>query len=279
MHETAPRELLRALKEMYRLDFEPVLLVECKQLEKHLQRYRKAFELQLGHERNQFSTQAAWDEYLKRRWQEYVSDLWEEYERYDSLLALAPDGRVCRFLTTITFMVARDRKHPRAEEEASLRAREFLKERIEWPDGRITERKHNNSLSEKWPWKKNGEWRLRFTAWRAEVRRAGLEELGIRLTRRFLRPPWLWRIGPEFQYFKDPETGAYRDVFVKRDDPARPGVTTYNLLLHFFLLLHEVFWKREYREPKYRKERLVKTMVHTWERAEAAVPLPASEKA
>jgi hypothetical protein len=248
MFETAPPELLLALKEVYRLDFIPIPFKERNEFEAAL----LALHPGLG----------AW-----------VDEIWEEYRDYDCILAHDGQGNIHRFIRTVTLLVVRDRplKNGRM-------VREHLRETIEWPDGSRTERRYNNSLSEKWKWRIGGSWIVLPRNWRNVIRRAVLEELGIRLTHRFLRAPWIIRFGSSVHYYKDPMATMSGSVEVKTDDPKRPHVTTHNLLFHFFLKLHEMFWKQSYREEKWRAGHLVKTMVNSWSPTSLSLGQQAKQK-
>lgn len=257
MHDIAPRELLVALKSIYLLEFVPTPILSLVELGELLE----AKQAKLG---------------------PWVEELWDEYLDYDSILAHDGEGNVYRFIWTITLLVMREHsnRHVRRSMPRLLR-REYLRETIEWPDGRITERTYNNTLSEKWKWKVNGKWRFTESNWRKQVRQAGVEELNINLTKQFLHAPWLRRFGPTLRYFKDPKTGTEEiPIDRKDDDHKRPHVITYNRLIHVFLKLHEVYWRAEYREPKFdRHGNLKKTMVHTWEAAGGLYRPPARHHA
>lgn len=188
-------------------------------------------------------------------------ELWEEYVAYDSILAHDNNGSVYRFIRTVTLFVVRDR----VSHSGRGFVRDTLAETIEWPDGSVTARAHNNTTSEKIHWKENGRWMLIPRNRRSIVRRAAWEEFGIKLTRKYLKAPWLRWIAAAVLYYKDAESGKNSTHSVKMDDPKRPGVTTYNRLYHAFLKLDKPFWKDEYREEKRTKDgRLIKTMVHRW---------------
>lgn len=234
-----PPEVCLAVKEMYRLDFVPRPFQSWSQFELAL--------LMHG-----------------TRPTDVHRELWEEYTLHDSILAAGPTGLPHRFIVTYTLYVTRDLEHHDSSDPFShLKVRrEYLHETIEWPTGEITERAYNNSLSEKRKWKnEKGKWRLTLSGSRNEVRRAVIEELGIRLTRRYLKRPFLTLIHAAIKYYRD-VMGSEMDV--KEDDKKRPGVVTYNILIHFHLNLVQRFWKDAYRERKFRLGKLVKTMVHTW---------------
>lgn len=253
MFETAPPELLQQLRQEFNLDFLPVPIVSLEDLLQALAASGNNLGL-------------------------WVDDLWEEYQDYDSILAFDNGGNAHRFLRTITSLVARDRvlKDSSSGRFSSKETvREYLKESIEWPDGRVTERLYNNTLSEKWRWRVGTRWIIHPRNWRKVVRRAVLEELGVLLTKQFTRSPWLQRFTSNVWYFKDPETGTKGTVDVRLEDKKRPNVITHNHLHHTFLKLHPKFWKTAYREEKRRAGVLVKTMVHTWTPAEVPSRLPA----
>ncbi|HYF29248.1 MAG TPA: hypothetical protein VEA36_02695 [Candidatus Paceibacterota bacterium] len=249
MFETAPQELLLALKDIYGLSFIPVPFETREELD--------------GALTDAGAPLGPW-----------VDELWEEYTDYDSILAHDGQGNIHRFIWTMTFLVIRERRRDDLP-GSDLMSREVLKERIEWPDGRVSERQYANTMSEKLRWRRAGVWIWTFRKWRPEVVRAVKEELGVCLTRSFLGRPWLVRVMPDVHYYKDPETGASGAIVVKEHDPKRPKVQTHNRLFHFILKLHKRFWKAAYREAKRRHDRLVKTMVHTWAPAEDRVRLPA----
>lgn len=238
MHDRAPQELLDGLRYYYQLSFVPILFADCDELRRYL-----------GIE----GDDPPW-----------FVDMWKEYLEYDSILAHDGNGGVYRFIRTVTLYVVRDRTLNRRT------VRETLVETVEWPDDTATKRTFNNTASEKIHFKMDGVWVLYPGGWRRIIRRAGTEEFGILLTRRYLRYPWLRRIS-KVLYYKDPESGSNSTLSVKRDDPKRPHVTTYNRLYHFFLKFHRRFWKQQYREEK-RDEfgNLIKTMVHHWVVASSA---------
>lgn len=205
----------------------------------------------------------------------WFDELWDEYLEYDSILAHDDEGNVYRFIRTITLYVVRDR---RSDVAGGYVVRETLDETVEWPDGRVTKRRFNNSLSEKIRWKEGGAWRPVLTNRRKHVRRTALEELGIWLTRRYLQWPWLRWINSHWSYMKTPSSGRDSTLDVKKDDPSRPGVITYNRLYHFFLRLSARFWAPEYREVKRdRMGNVRKTLIHRWVAASSrssSVPHP-----
>ncbi|MDB5189419.1 MAG: hypothetical protein JWL82_376 [Parcubacteria group bacterium] len=221
----------KLLRSLYDLDFTPILFTSRRQMVRHLKARGKS----LG---------------------KWFKVAWLEYEDHDSILAFHPEtGDVLRFIRTITFYITRE------HDEQHLKRAEVLHESIEWPDGTVTKREYNNTLSEKWNW---DEIRIRDAQ-----KRALEEELGKTLGRKYLTSPWLHRIRTGISYFKDPETGVGKGfaMAVKRDDPKRPGIdVTYNRLFHYTLKLHPDNWEEEYREEKRDKRtgKLIKTMIHGW---------------
>lgn len=255
MFEIAPQELLEQIRYEFDLDFVPVPIRTLEELLRALTRAG--------------SNLGPW-----------VDELWEEYQIYDCILALDASGSVHRFIRTVTVLVVRDRVIKEDSDGVITKRtiREYLKESIEWPDGRTTERPYNNTLSEKWRWCVELKWIILARNWRKVVRRAVEEELGVWLTQKYTLSPWLQRFTESVRYFKDPETGTKGKLHVKADDPKRPGVTTHNHLQHAFLKLHERFWKASYREEKLRKGILWKTMVHRWASTSASLEQQTQER-
>lgn len=234
-------ELLEEMREIYSIDFVPRPFVSKEDFEQALRR--------------QGQLPGIWSD-----------EQWEEYERYDSILAADTAGAVHRFIRTITIIVARYHKL-----RHDVVVREYLYGSIELPDGSVTVRRYGGKLSEKIRWReKSGRWVRRATQWRKLVRRTIYEELRVALMAFYLTPPWLCKITPALWYSRDEEVGP---VVVKDDDPTRPGITTHNELQHAFLRLPKRYWKKEYRERKYRDGVLVKTILHRWRR-EAPAQLP-----
>lgn len=225
MRDNAPStELCEKLKELYGLAFTPIPFIEKRDLGALL----RANKVKTG---------------------PWLDRVWEEYRAHDSILAHDGAGTAYRFIRTVTIAIRRTRR---------IRGRifdEYLKERIEWPDGRTRERAYGNSMSEKVKWRKDFTWRTRFNGWHSQVIRALYEELGVPLTVSILKR-CLTRIGP---------AGGIAEK--KGRDPSRPGITTWNLLLKSRCRLPRRFWKPEYREERRDENgQLIKTMVHTWAR-------------
>jgi hypothetical protein len=168
----------------------------------------------------------------------WVDELWEEYCCNDSVLAVNPAGGVLRFIRTITLRIFRER----VDAEGMLI--EVLWETIEYPDGRIEARKYGNTVSEKMLWTETHPMRA--------VRRCLQQELGIRITHRLrplLRHPHLQLLVNIFGLVRDPMTNLMGEPFEKKNDPKRPGVTTYNFIFHWAWKMAQEFWKETFREP------------------------------
>lgn len=235
-----PPEFLEDMREIYDIDFVPRPFDSKEDFEQAL--------------RGQKQFPGPWSD-----------EQWEECEQYDSILAADDEGKVHRFIRTITIIVARRMNAGHDDERW-----EYLYGSVELPDGSITERRYGGKMSEKVRWReRNGRWVRRIIQWRKLVRRALFEELRVALIATYLASPWLCKINPSVWYSRQEEIGP---VVVKDDDPKRPGIITHNELLQVFQRLPKRYWENEYREPKYREGVLARIILHRWRRESPGTP-------